>query len=144
MHERLESLKPLLKSGEYEQAAKALKEYRTEFPDDWDGKLMEGIIAQLKGDEETFKRIHDEAQTIIVSHGMEAACIVSSPLWKKYQKNVKRLSAFDYIVFWAILAVMAGGIAYCIKKYQVNAPCIYTIDPFYEKEVVPDTRMLNP
>ena len=87
MNEKLEALKPLLKSGEYEKAAEALKEYRTEFPDDWDGKLMEGIIAQLQGDEETFRRIHDEAQAVIDGHGKEARQIKASSLWKKYSST---------------------------------------------------------
>ena len=81
MHDKLKSLKPLLKAGEYEKASDILKEYRTDFPDDWDGKLMEGIIAQLRGDEETFCRIHDEAQAIIDGRGKEAAFIQKSPLW---------------------------------------------------------------
>jgi hypothetical protein len=84
MHEKLESIKPLLKAGEYEKAAVALKEYRAEFPDDWDGKLMEGLIAKLQGDEDTFRRVHNEAQNVIGKHGEESRRIKASPMWEKY------------------------------------------------------------
>ena len=86
MHERLKALKPLLKAGDYDKAEEALTAYREEFPDDWDGRLMEGIVAQLKGDEATFRRIHDEAQAVIDRHGKDGAQIQASPLWKKYHK----------------------------------------------------------
>lgn len=103
MHEKLESIKPLLKAGEYEKAAEALKEYRKEFPDDWDGKLMEGVIAKLQGDEETFRRIHDEAQAVIDGHGKDAPQIKASPLWKKYHSTWKK------VVTVAIIGVLAAG-----------------------------------
>lgn len=111
MHEKLESLKPLLKAGEYEKAAAALKEYQTEFPDDWNGKLMEGIIAQLRGDEETFRRIHDEAQTIIDGRGKDAARILASPLWEKYHSSWKKI-----VKVLAILG-LAVSISFIVHAY---------------------------
>ena len=92
MHKKLESLKPLLKSGDYEKASEALKAYRSEFPDDWDGKLMEGIIAHLRGDEETFHRIHDEAQAVIDGHSEDSITIQNSPLWEKYHSSWKKVA----------------------------------------------------
>ena len=86
MHDQLKTLKPLLKAGEYEKATDILKEYRAEFPDDWDGKLMAGFIAQLRGDEKTFRRIHDEAQDFI----RKAAAIQSSSLWEKYRRLIQK------------------------------------------------------
>lgn len=92
MHEKLEALKPLMKDREYEKASEALKAYRAEFPYDWEGKLMEGIIAQLQGDEETFRRIHDEAQAVIDGHGEEVDQIKTSPLWDKYHSSWKKVA----------------------------------------------------
>ena len=103
MNEKLESLKPLLKSGDYEKAADILKEYRAEFPNDWDGKLMEGIIAQLRGDEETFRRIHDEAQAVMDGHGLTGEHIKASPLWKKYHSSWKKVATV------AVIGLVAGG-----------------------------------
>ena len=102
MHERLEALKPLLKAGDYDKAAEALKSYREEFPDDWDGKLMEGIVAKLRGDEETFHRIHDEVQAVIDGHGNDAAQIKASSLWKKYHKTWDNL--MKTVIIWLVMA----------------------------------------
>ena len=106
MNEKLEALKPLLKAGEYEKAAEALKEYRTEFPDDWDGKLMEGIIAQLQGDEETFKRILDEAQITLDVHGKDAKKIKASPLWRKYHSSWKEIVKVTVIIGLAVVTAL--------------------------------------
>lgn len=112
MHEKLGSLKLLLKAGEYEKAAAALKEYQTEFPDDWNGKLMEGIVAKLQGDEETFRRIHDEAQTIIEAHGKDAVQIKTSPLWEKYHSTWQKITKVAVIglKISAIGGLVATGI----------------------------------
>ena len=105
MHEKLESIKPLLKAGEYKKAVDALKEYQTEFPDDWDGKLMEGIIAKLRGDEETFRRIHDEALAIMDKHGAEGRRIKASSLWGKYR------SAWEKVAKMTVIGLVAVGVA---------------------------------
>ena len=99
MHERLEALKPLLKAGEYEKASEALKRYCEELPDDWDGRLMEGIVAHLRGDEKTFHRIHGEAQAVIDARGKEAVKIKTSPLWKKYHSSWKKVAKAAVIGF---------------------------------------------
>ena len=83
MHKKLIALKPLLKACDYKKATEALKEHRAEFPDDWDGKLMESIIAQLRGEEENFHRIYDETQAVIDQHVMDSVQIQTSPLWEK-------------------------------------------------------------
>jgi hypothetical protein len=83
MHEKLITLKSLPKAGDYDKASEALKAYRTEFPDDWNGKLMEGISAQLRGEEENFHRIYDETQAVIDQHVMDSVQIQTSPLWEK-------------------------------------------------------------
>ncbi len=110
MHEKLESINPLLKAGEYKKAVDALKEYQTEFPDDWDGKLMEGIIAKLQGNEETFHRIHDEAKTVIEADGKAASQIKASPLWKKYHSAWKKVATVAIIMIVATMT--AVGIAH--------------------------------
>ena len=117
MHERLEALKPLQKVGDHDKAAEALKSYSDEFPDDWDGKLMEGVFAQLKGDEETFKRIHDEAQSVIDNHGKDAASIKASPLWQKYRTVWERIATAAVIGIVLVAAVLSssGMISKAIK-----------------------------
>lgn len=114
MHEKLEALKPLLKAGEYEKAAEALKTYREEFPDNWDGKLMEGLIAQLRGDEKTFRRIHDEAQAAIAKNDDQAAQIQTSPLWKKYHKAWGCIT--EAVIICLVTAVLAGTSAFFLLR----------------------------
>ena len=153
MHKRLESLKPLLKAGEYKKADEALKEYRKEFPDDWDGKLMAGIIAQLKGDEETFRRIHDEAQSVIDNHGKDTASIKASPLWRKYRTTWER------VVTAAVVGIVVGGAvlasAVMISKAiraGLNTKALYAGPEYYQKynlnkgvfdNTIPAVRQLN-
>lgn len=118
MHAKLQSIKPSLKSGDYEKAAEALKAYRTEFPDDWDGKLMEGIIPQLRGDEASFRRIHDEAQIIIDKHNEQTVKIQASPLWKKYHSSWEKVLTMMVI---GILAVGAVGGAFILPNNVISA-----------------------
>ena len=122
MHERLEALKPLLKAGDYDKAAEALKSYREEFPDDWDGKLMEGIVAKLRSDEETFHRIHDEAQAVIDGHGQNAAQIKASPLWKKYHSTWEKIAkvAVTGLKISAIGGLVAAGAGTAMLNRNVN------------------------
>ena len=114
MHEKLEALKPLLKAGEYAKAEEALKAYRDEFPDDWDGKLMEGLVAQLRGDEKTFRRIHDEAQIAIAKHDDQAAQIHASPLWKKYHKAWGCIA--EAVIICLVMAVTGTAGLACIYR----------------------------
>ena len=108
MNEQLNALKPLLKKGEYDKAAELLKAYRAKFPEDWDGRLMEGIIARLRGDDETFHRIHDEAQAVINNRGAASAQIQASPLWGKYHSSWKK--AMERIVIALALAGAVGAV----------------------------------
>ena len=125
MNEQLNALKPLLKDGEYDKATELLKAYRTEFPDDWDGKLMEGILARLKGDDETFRRIHDEAQAVIDGRGEVAARIQSSPLWKKYHTSWKKVMGTLVIAF-AVAGV--AGATLCVLNRSIVARVIWVLD----------------
>ena len=140
MHERLEALKPLLKAGNYDKAAAALKSYREEFPDDWNGKLIEGIVAKLRGDEETFHSIHDEAQAIIYIHGKDAAQIKASPLWKKYHSTWKKVTTVVVIGILTASAIGNGIIIYnhITSRIKWIAEEIFHYRPKYA--VQPDLR----
>ena len=129
MNEQLNALKPLLREGEYDEAEKLLKAYRSDFPDDCDGWLMEGIIARLKGDDETFHRIHDEAQAAIDGHGAEAARIQASPLWCKYHSSWKKATkriAIALALAGAVGAVGGGGL--CVLNRSVRTRVMWVLD----------------
>lgn len=108
MNKRLNDIKSLLKSSDYDKAAEALKSYRKEYPDDWDGKLMEGIIAQLRDDEASFRRIHVEVQAIIDKHDEQATQIKASPLWKRGHASWKKI-AQTAVIGLAIAGAIAGA-----------------------------------
>ena len=106
MHEKLEALKPLLKAGDYAKAEEALKAYRDEFPDDWDGKLMEGLVAQLRGDKKTFRRIHDKTQIAIAKY--------DAPLWKNYHKAWGCIATT--VIICLVMAVTGTAGLACISR----------------------------
>lgn len=133
MHEKLEALKPLLKAGEYEKAAEALKTYQEEFPDDWDGKLMEGLIAQLRGDEKTFRRIHDEAQAAIAKNDDQAAQIQTSPLWKKYHKAWGCIT--EAVIICLVMAVTGtAGLAFLNRSVNLRVRWVWKVIQYGQSE----------
>ena len=126
MNEQLNALKPLLKKGEYDKAAELLKAYRAKFPEDWDGRLMEGIIARLKGDDETFHRIHDEAQAVIDDRRAASAQIQASPLWGKYHSSWKKAMA-RIVIALALAGIVGGGGLFMLNR-SVRARVIWIMD----------------
>jgi len=86
----LYEIKLMMAAGETVQAEEALKELMAAEPNNLKAKMLYGTCRQLLGDEETFKRIHDElalsferqeddpptAETVL--------CPQELSLWKKY------------------------------------------------------------
>ena len=62
----LDEIKQLMAAGDTAQADKALKELLAKEPDNLQAKMLYGTCRQLLGDEETFKRIHDELAPVMV------------------------------------------------------------------------------
>ena len=56
----LDEIKRMMAAGETVQADESLKELLVSEPDNLQAKMLYGTCRQLLGDEETFRRIHDE------------------------------------------------------------------------------------
>ena len=132
MHERLNILMPLLKTGEFQKASEALEQYCMEFPEDWDGKLFEGVIAQLQGDDKTFRSIHNDIQSIIDNNSKDAIQIKSSPLWEKYyasqKKNTKMMNIVNGIVNIIIRMTIFGIFLIVLISLLNNTLWFFTIN----------------
>ena len=121
----MNDIKSLLKSDDCDKTTEALKTYREEFPDDWNGKPMEGIISQLRGDDASFRRIHDEAQAITDKHDEQAIKIQASLLWKKYHSSWKKVVTVAVI---GILAAGAVGGAFLLLDNIISARLKWTAE----------------
>ena len=56
----LDEIKQLMAAGETAQADEALKDLLAAEPDNLQAKMLYGTCRQLLGDEETFRRIHED------------------------------------------------------------------------------------
>ena len=107
----LDEIKQMMAAGETALADEALKELLEAEPNNLQAKMLYGTCRQLLGDEETFKRIHDELAPVMaklsdVSLGEAmAAPLETLSLWKKYQSLWVRL-----IVYGLILAGTGAGV----------------------------------
>ena len=80
----LEEIKKLMVAGETSQADEALKELLAAAPENLQAKMLYGTCRQLLGDEETFKRIHDELAPEMEKRGKSEPQSETVSLWKKY------------------------------------------------------------
>ena len=131
----LNEIKQMMVAGETAKADASLKELLAAEPENLQVKMLYGACRQLLGDEETFKRIHDElapemekladdpttADTIVLRETIS--------LWRKYH------------ALWMTLIigglVLAGGIAavgYYGKKICEETMSAYAGPAYFEKD----------
>ena len=86
----LDEIKQMMAAGDTAKAVEALKEVLAKEPGNLHAKMLYGTCCQLLGDEETFKRIHDELapeMEKLADDPPTADTIVpheTISLWKKY------------------------------------------------------------
>ena len=78
----LDEIKQMTAAGDTAQADEALKELLAKEPDNLQAKMLYGTCRQLLGDEETFKRIHDELAPEMETMPSET---IESRMWAKYR-----------------------------------------------------------
>ncbi len=81
---QIDEIKQLMAAGDTAQADKALKELLAKEPDNLQAKMLYGTCRQLLGDEETFKRIHDELAPGMERLEKKEPKAETVSLWKKY------------------------------------------------------------
>ena len=81
----LDEIKKLMADGETAQADEALKELLEKEPDNLQAKMLYGTCRQLLGDEETFRRIHDELVPVMEKCGKGNSNLEEVRMWSRYQ-----------------------------------------------------------
>ena len=113
----LEEIKQLMVAGDTAQADAALKELLAAEPDNLQAKMLYGTCRQLLGDEETFKRIHDELVPKMEKLGKSKVLSHTLELWQGYHKAFNEMSD---TVTKTIL----------IDKGEFDVPCLYGCPPY--------------
>ncbi len=98
----LEEIKQMMAAGDTAQADEALKELLANEPDNLQAKMLYGTCRQLLGDEETFKRIHDELAPVMERMGKEEPKAETVSLWGKYQR------LFEWLIAAGLISAAAG------------------------------------
>lgn len=80
----LDEIKEMMVAGDTAKAGEALKELLAAEPDNLQAKMLYGTCRQLLGDEETFKRIHDELAPRMERMEKKEPKAEAVSLWKKY------------------------------------------------------------
>ena len=80
----LDEIRLMMAAGNTAQADEALKELLANEPDNLQAKMLYGTCRQLLGDEETFKRIHDELVPVMKKLVKDEPKMETITLWKKY------------------------------------------------------------
>lgn len=137
----LGEIKQLMASGATAKADAPLKELLAAEPDNLQAKMLYGACRQLLGDEETFKRIHDELapeMEKLADDSSTAETIVPREiltLWKKYHTLWMTLIIGGLVLASGILAVgyygkvMSGQFAVAASA----VPCLYAGPEYFEK-----------
>ena len=103
----LDEIKQMMAAGETAQADEALKELLAAEPDNLQAKMLYGACRQLLGDEETFKRIHDELAPVMGSCEKSEPQTETVSMWQKYHALWMAL-----IVGSLVLAGLTGAVLY--------------------------------
>ena len=111
----IDEIKQLMAAGDTAQADEALKELLANEPDNLQAKMLYGTCRQLLGDEESFKRIHDELAPGMERLEKKEPKAEAVSLWKKYHALWMTL-----IVAGLILAGAVGAAYYYGKNIMAQ------------------------
>ena len=107
----LDEIRLMMAAGNTAQADEALKELLANEPDNLQAKMLYGTCRQLLGDEETFKRIHDELAPVVEKPVKDEPKVKTVSLWKKYH-----VLWISLIVGGLILAGVCAG--FCLMMIR--------------------------
>lgn len=140
----LDEIKQLMAAGETAQADEALKDLLAAEPDNLQAKMLYGTCRQLLGDEETFRRIHEDLASEMEKLVKEEPKAETVSLWKKYHVLWMTL-----IIAGLMLAGTVGAMCYfgktgnCQITEAMKGLSAYD-DPEYDPKMqIQNTRHLS-
>ena len=115
----IDEIKALMSAGEIAQADVSLKELLTQESDNLQAKMIYGTCRQLLGDEETFRRIHDELAPVKDSLDLAAGEKVTS-LWRKPLWS-ERLDRWVLLIVYGLILVGVSVVSIFYFDFGVQA-----------------------
>ena len=110
----LDEIRQLMAAGDTALADEALKELLAKEPDNLQAKMLYGACRQLLGDEETFKRIHDELAPVMERLEKKDPKAETVSQWKKHQK------LWEYLIAGGLVLAGVGAAALYFGKDILN------------------------
>ena len=117
----LDEVKQMMAAGDTAKADEALKELLANEPDNLQAKMLYGTCRQLLGDEETFKRIHDELAPVMEKQEKLAPQSETVSLWRKYHTLWVRLIVYGSLV----VASLTGAAIYYGNEAKKQMTVLY-------------------
>jgi len=105
----LEYFKSLMNDGKYDEAEQKLRQIMEASPDDWKARMLFGTCRKLQGDEDTARKILDEAEKHYNS--TENIPEKEKSFFKKYRALI--------IAGAAVALVAAGYVSYIKLKQEI-------------------------
>ena len=102
----LDEIKQMMVAGDTAQADEALKELLAKDPENLQAKMLYGTCRQFLGDEETFKRIHDELAPVMEREKKTDVGEETVSLWKKYH------ALWMSLIVGGLLLIGVGAVKY--------------------------------
>ena len=130
----LDEIKLMMAAGETAQADEALKELLAAEPNNLQAKILYGTCRQLLGDEETFRRIHDELAPVMVKlSDIPPEALTSVPpetlsLWKKYHALWMSLIVSGLVLAGIGVGTWFFGKSVVAAFYQVGTATTAAVD----------------
>ena len=106
----LDEIKQMMAASDTAQADAALKELLAKEPDNLQAKMLYGTCRQLLGDEETFKRIHDELAPSMERMEKKEPKTETVSLWRKYHAQ------WEYLIVAGLILVAVGTAVWYFGK----------------------------
>lgn len=125
----LEEIKKLMAKGETAQADEALKELLVTEPTNLQAKMLYGTCLQLRGDQESFRRIHEELMPKMAAVSNEKTL----GMWCKYHTLWMKLIVGGLVLAGAVGATYAiFGDQIKVFISAVMTPSLYAGPEYFE------------
>ena len=146
----LDEIKKMMAAGDAAKSAEALKELLAKEPDNLQAKMLYGTCCQLLGDEETFRRIHDELAPVMEKRSMGTRS-AEAKMWESYKRFHVDMSrgalcsrclmqedgavSMEYLILALIILAAVGACVICFER-QVSSQSLYRGPAIVGKDLV--------